>query len=129
MGALGDLVQVGLAPRRRQAGLASQPRQPQHAVQGGADLVAGVGQEGALGPVGGLGGVKGAGQLLLGQVGAGHILGDPDPATGHRTGGVDGLGPQAYPERAAIAAAALALDVDAFTARQRRADLALQGLG
>ena len=122
VGALADLVQVLAQPLGRHARLAGQAGQPGQAVQRRADFVAGVGQKGALGPAGGFGSVARAGQRLLGQTLGGHVFGDPDRAAMGQVERVDRLGAQPHGEAAAVAAPALALQIDRLAAQQRRAD-------
>ena len=97
-----------------------QPRQAEQAVQRRADLVAGVGEEGALGPVRGLGGVARRGQRLLDAAPLGHVLGDPDRAALARVRRIDRLRQDARPEQAAVAAPHLALELDLLAGGEQR---------
>ena len=104
------------------SGSVRQPRQPEQAVQRRAQLVAGVGQEGALRAVGGLGSVARARQRLFDLTPLGDVLDDPDRAALGRMRGVDGLAGDTSQEGAAVEAPRLDLDLRRFTARQQRAE-------
>ncbi len=65
---------------------------PQHAVQGRADLVAHIGQELALGAVGGLGGVAGLGQQVGVAVAGGDVDQGRQPGVAAVVGGLAGIG-------------------------------------
>ena len=113
---------------RGQIGPPRQPGQTQHAVERCAQLVAGVGQERALGLVGGVGGVVGTGQLLLGAQGFGHVFDNPDRAAVGPGAAVQRLGADARIEAAAVAAQALAVQVHGHACGHRLVQRALYRL-
>ena len=90
--------------------------------------MAGIGQEGALGAVGGLGVVARARQRLPDGVALGHVFGNPYRRALARVRRVDGTRQQAAQESAAVAAFHHPFDVHRLAACQRRTDLATQRL-
>ena len=122
VGRVADLLDVLQPPAVVDLGRARQLRQAHQRVERRADLVAGVGQERALGAVGGLGLVARAGQRLLDDAPLGDVLGQPDRAAG-RLRRIERLGQQPAGEGAAVAAHHRHLEVDLLAARQRRAHL------
>ena len=124
--AFDDLVEV-LAPAGVVGALvARQPGQTNHAVERRAQFVAGVGQKGALGAVGGFGVVACARQRLLGSVALGDVFDDPHRAALGRVQRIDDAATHEGQEAAAVLALRHALLLHHFAARQPRADLLAQ---
>ena len=119
--AVEDLAQVVVAPVRVDIGAQRQPGQPEQAVERGADLVAGVGEERALGLARRLGGIARRRQRLVEAAPLGDVVGDPDRAAGLGLRAVDRLREQAAPEHAAVLAPHRALELELLAGRQQRA--------
>ena len=131
LGAGEDLLEVVAARFRRQRLDQRQAGQAEQAVQRRADLVAGVGEEGALGPARRFGGIAGGGEQGVEAAPLGHVVGDPDRAAFARPHGVDRLAEQAAPEEAAVLLLHLALDLERLPGGEQRpgelADLGVLG--
>jgi hypothetical protein len=119
VGRIADLLDVLQASPVVDLGRARKLRQPHQRVQRRTDLVAGIGQERALGAVGGLGLVACACQRLLDDAAIGDVLGQPDRAAGGLRR-IERLGEQAAGEGAAVASHHRHFEIDRLSTRQRR---------
>ena len=123
-----DLGQVLAAPGLVEPRLPREPGQAHQTIERRADLVAGVGQEGALGPVGRLGLVARTRQRLGHGAAFGHVLGNPDRGALGRVVRVDRSRQHAAGEGAAVLAAHRALELHRLAERKARSDQSAQFL-